>query len=138
VQVKAPPAESPPVQVKAPPAESPPVQVKAPPAEPPPVQVKAPPAEPPPVQVKAPPADPASPPPATPASAGLAPEISVLRTSWHPTPGRRAARVRIAGSEAARDFHEGDVAGALRVEKIEPSAVVFTFQGRELRRTVGQ
>lgn len=81
---------------------------------------------------------PAAPPPATVASAGLAPELAVLRTSWHPTPSRRAARVKIAGSDAVLEMREGDTTGALRVMKIEPSAVVFTFQGKEVRRAVGK
>jgi hypothetical protein len=72
------------------------------------------------------------------ASAEFAPEITVLQTSWHPTPSKRAARVKIAGGGAAQQLREGEDVGALRVVKIEPSAVVFTFQGRELRRAVGK
>jgi len=46
--------------------------------------------------------------------------------------------VKIAGSDVAREVHEGETTGALTVVKIEPSAVVFTFQGREVRRAVGE
>jgi hypothetical protein len=65
------------------------------------------------------------------------PEITVLRTSWHPRPERRLARVRLAGSSAPVEVHEGDALSTLVVKTIEPSGVVFLHGGRELRRGVG-
>jgi len=62
----------------------------------------------------------------------------VLRTSWHPSPDRRLARVRVTAGGVPREMREGETDGALHVVKIEPSAVVFTFQGQEIRRTVGK
>ena len=80
----------------------------------------------------------ASKPNTTAKAAALAPELAVLRTSWHPSPDRRLARVRITEGGAPREMREGETEGALHVMKIEPSAVVFMFQGREIRRSVGK
>jgi hypothetical protein len=68
---------------------------------------------------------------------GAPPEIHVLRTSWHPHPERRVARVRLGGASAPVEVHEGDAISTLIVKAIEPSGVVFLHGGRELRRSVG-
>jgi hypothetical protein len=127
-----------PVPEAEPPAP-PPEAKPAPRAEPAPKRAALPPrAEPAPKRAALPPrAEPAPKPPA----AGVmerAPEISVLRTSWHPNSSRRVATVRVAGGSEPQELHEGDSTGALVVKKIEPSAVVFTFLGREVRRSVGR
>ena len=65
------------------------------------------------------------------------PEPSVLRTTWHPDPARRAAEVKLADSEESIRLREGDALGPLIVVAIEPLGVVFSHEGVELRRPVG-
>jgi hypothetical protein len=65
----------------------------------------------------------------------LASAVHVQRTLWHPMPARRTALVAAADGE--HELREGDKLGALTVEKIEPSGVVFSYAGREVRRGVG-
>jgi hypothetical protein len=67
-----------------------------------------------------------------------APGIEVLRTTWHPRPERRVARVRLAGRPAPLDVHEGDAVSTLVVKTIEPSGVLFLHGSQELRRGVGE
>lgn len=67
------------------------------------------------------------------------PVILVSRTQWHPDPERREALIEVErddGSEKLR-VHEGDAVGNLVVERIEPSGVVFDYDGVELRHGVG-
>ncbi len=64
------------------------------------------------------------------------PEVWVERTQWHPTPERRRALVRLAGDQP-RELAEGDAIGALVIREIQPSGVVFLFQGEEFRRGLG-
>jgi hypothetical protein len=73
------------------------------------------------------------------AGRGPVPVILVARTLWHPSAERREALIEVeegAGPERRR-VREGDVVGPLRVEKIEPSGVVFDYDGTELRHSVG-
>jgi hypothetical protein len=67
-----------------------------------------------------------------------APGIEVLRTTWHPRPERRVARVRLAGRPAPLDVHEGDAVSTLVVKTIEPSGVLFLHGSQELRKGVGE
>jgi hypothetical protein len=124
----APPSE--PVAPPAPSRSSKPAEVAARsgPQPPPPPQAAVPVAEPPPVAAKR---AVAPPPPSAPA-------VQVERTSWHPKPERRVAWVRLEGSAAAREVHEGDALGALVVQEIRPSAVVFLHGSEELQRRVGE
>jgi hypothetical protein len=125
----APPA--PPTEPVAPPApsrSSEPAAVRSEPRPPPPPQPAAPVAKPPPVAAKRV----LAPPPPS------APEVQVERTSWHPKPERRVAWVRLEGSVAAREVHEGDALGTLVVKEIRPSAVVFLHGTAELQRRVGE
>jgi hypothetical protein len=73
-------------------------------------------------------AEPATPP---------APEAHVESTTWHPDPTRRRAVVS-AGGRAAVTLREGDAIGELVVLRVDPSGVVFLYQGREITRRVGQ
>ena len=66
------------------------------------------------------------------------PEVSVLRTVWHPTPGRRSARVEVEGHGDVLELREGDAVGVLVVAEIQPSGVVFLHGGARLRRAVGR
>jgi hypothetical protein len=127
----APPA--PPSEPVAPPAPSRSSEPAAPavrsePRPPPPPQPAAPAVKPPPVTAKRV----LAPPPPS------APEVQVERTSWHPKPERRVAWVRLEGSAATREVHEGDALGTLVVKEIRPSAVVFLHGADELQRRVGE
>ena len=126
------PAPAPPPVAEKPAPKPQPVAKKPAPAPPPVAREPAPKPTPPPAAK-----EPAPKPPVV-ASAGRAPEITVVRTSWHPSPARRSAQIQLPGASGPQVMHEGQVDGALRVQKIEPSGVVFTFQGREFRQAVGK
>jgi hypothetical protein len=66
------------------------------------------------------------------------PDITVLRTAWHPTPARRSAKIRLESTDEVLTLHEGDAVGGLIVHEISPSAVVFMSGDVEIRRRVGQ
>ena len=153
-EAQPPPAVVAPVVEPAPPPEPPP----PPPAEPVPVvPVAATPARAPePVPISAPEPSPEAlkpashppapravehrspkPPPPAVAARATDPKPAVERTIWHPDPARRRAFVRREGGGAAAEVREGDVLGEVSVRRIEPSGVVFVFDGRELRRAVG-
>jgi len=89
------------------------------------------------------PSSPAAPPvaaaPRAEPRAGLAPPaVEVLRTTWHPHPERRVARIRVAGFAAPVEVREGDAVSTLVVKTIEPSGVLFLHGGEELRRSIGK
>ena len=65
------------------------------------------------------------------------PTLTVERTMWHPIAAKRFAVV-IVGSSAAREVREGDEIGTAVVAKIEPSGVIFSEQGEEFRRRIGE
>ena len=65
------------------------------------------------------------------------PDVSVLRTAWHPQPERRSARIQLAKSEDVMTLREGDAVGSLVVKEITPSSVLFAAGDVELRRRVG-
>lgn len=65
------------------------------------------------------------------------PDVTVLRTSWHPDETRRSARIRLEASEEVRTLKEGDAIGALVIKEISPSAVLFEAGEVEVRRRVG-
>ena len=65
------------------------------------------------------------------------PDVSVLRTAWHPQPERRSARIQLAKSEDVLTLREGDAVGSLVVKEITPSSVLFAAGDVELRRRVG-
>lgn len=65
------------------------------------------------------------------------PDLTVLRTAWHPNPDRRSARIRLEASEDVLTLREGDAIGSLVVKEISPSAVLFEAGEVELRRRVG-
>jgi hypothetical protein len=68
----------------------------------------------------------------------IAPGIRVEQTFWHPRPNRRVAVLTLPGREQPLRVHEGDAVGALVVSEIEPSGVVFTQQGQQVRRALGE
>lgn len=65
------------------------------------------------------------------------PDVTVIRTSWHPDSSRRSARVRVEASDDVLTLKEGDAVGALVIKEISPSAVVFEAGEVEVRRRVG-
>jgi len=71
------------------------------------------------------------------AAVSPAPEVWVERTSWHPTPAKRSALVRV-GADATLELREGDAVGGLVVKEIRPSGVLFLRDGAELKRAVGE
>ncbi len=62
----------------------------------------------------------------------------MLRTTWHPRPERRVARLRVGGFAAPMEVHEGDAVSTLVVKTIEPSGVLFLHGSQEIRRGVGE
>jgi hypothetical protein len=66
------------------------------------------------------------------------PDVSVLRTAWHPQPDRRSARVRLEDSDEIRLLKEGDAIGRLVIKEITPSAVLFSAGDVEVLRRVGE
>ncbi len=79
----------------------------------------------------------ASSPPASPRPAeAFAPGIQVLRTVWHPVPGKRIAYVS-ANSGPPIEIHEGDTFQGLEVGEIGLSSVVFESDGQRVTRAVG-
>jgi type II secretory pathway component PulC len=79
----------------------------------------------------------AKPGPAVVAARDPDPRLAVERTIWHPEAARRRAFVRLAGRSSATEVREGDTLGGAEVRRIDPSGVVFAYEGRELRRSVG-
>jgi len=73
-----------------------------------------------------------------PAVRNVMPELTVAGTVWHPDPGRRTARVELAGRGEPLTLREGDAVGSLVVKGIEPSGVVFRMGEVEVRRRVGE
>jgi hypothetical protein len=70
-------------------------------------------------------------------SGSSGPTFTVERTVWHPVAAKRLAVV-IVGSGAPREVREGDEIGTALVAKIEPSGVIFSEQGKEFRRRIGE
>jgi hypothetical protein len=66
------------------------------------------------------------------------PDVSVVRTSWHPTSARRSAKIRVEATDQILTLREGDAIGGLIVHEISPSSVVFKVGDVEIRRRVGQ
>ena len=66
------------------------------------------------------------------------PDVSVVRTSWHPSADNRSARIRLEASKEILNLHEGDAVGGLIVKEISPSSVLFEAGDVEIRRRVGQ
>ncbi len=83
-------------------------------------------------------AAPPEPAPSEPAVAVVSPrpEIWVDRTQWHPSAEKRSALVRVGDAEA-RELHEGDALGGVVVKQIQPSGVLFLFEGEEFKRGIG-
>lgn len=65
------------------------------------------------------------------------PDVVVLRTSWHPTPDRRTAKIRVVETDERLTLREGDAFGGLVVKEILPSSVLFQTGDVEIRRMVG-
>jgi hypothetical protein len=91
----------------------------------------------------APAAEPGAPEAASDASApaptiarAVIPSVHVEETRWHPDAARRTALVKVDGS--SQQVREGDAVGPLVVSTIEPSGVVFSHDGIEMRRRVGE
>ena len=66
------------------------------------------------------------------------PEVTVLRTAWHPSPSRRSTKLRMADTNETLTLKEGDAIGGLVVQEISPSAVLFLSGEIEIRLRVGQ
>jgi hypothetical protein len=126
------PAAAPPPSASADPS---PVTEAAPPSPaPPPVRETAPPS--PSLAAPARPEAASAPRRAAPSPPDPFPALRVERTTWHPLAERRLAVVDVAG-EGARELREGDPVAGATVATIEPSGVVFRFDGRDVRRKVG-
>jgi hypothetical protein len=78
---------------------------------------------------------PPSPAPVAKAS-GLLSGVHVLRTVWHPQPGKRVAYVSAAEDGAPVALHEGEVWRQLRVDEIGLSGVVFVQGDQRIARKV--
>jgi outer membrane biosynthesis protein TonB len=137
-------AAAPPAPAAAPPAPAPvPAATRPPPPAP---RQAAPPPKPTPAAAPAPAATPvarAAPaakpePKPAPKAPPAPPQVQIERTSWHPTPERRIAWVRVEGLSGARELREGDAVGALVVKQIRPSSVLFQYGGVEIQRRVGE
>ena len=76
-----------------------------------------------------------SPPPV--AAAGDPLGVQVLRTVWHPTPGKRIAYVSALVDGAQVELHEGEIWRQLRVGEIGLSSVVFEKGDQKISRKVG-
>jgi len=66
------------------------------------------------------------------------PDLTIIRTSWHPRSDRRSAKIRLEESEEILTLREGDAVGGLVIQEISPSAVVFKSGDVEIHRRVGQ
>lgn len=66
------------------------------------------------------------------------PDLTVLRTAWHPHADRRSVRIRLEATNEILSLREGDAIGGLVVQKISPSAVLFKAGEVEIRLRVGQ
>ena len=65
------------------------------------------------------------------------PDVLVRRTTWHPTPDRRSASVRVGATGQELTLREGDAVGGLVLKEISPSSVLFEAGEVEIRRRVG-
>jgi hypothetical protein len=66
------------------------------------------------------------------------PDVTVLRTAWHPSPDRRSAKIRLLATKETMTLKEGDAVGGLVIQEISPSAVLFRSGEVEIRLRVGQ
>jgi hypothetical protein len=66
------------------------------------------------------------------------PDLTVVRTAWHPEAGRRSAKIRLEETKETLTLREGDAVGGLVIDKISPSSVLFKAGDVEVRRRVGQ
>lgn len=66
------------------------------------------------------------------------PDLTIVRTSWHPRPARRSAKIRLEETDEVLNLREGDAVGGLVIQEISPSAVVFKAGDVEIHRRVGQ
>lgn len=66
------------------------------------------------------------------------PDITVLRTAWHPNAERRSTRIRLEATDEILTLREGDSIGGLVIQEISPSAVLFNAGDVEIRRRVGE
>ncbi len=65
------------------------------------------------------------------------PELTIIRTAWHPSADRRSAKIRLEDTDEILNLREGDAVGGLVIGEISPSAVVFKAGDVEIRRRVG-
>ena len=66
------------------------------------------------------------------------PDLTVIRTSWHPTADRRSAKIRLEEKNELVTLREGDSVGGMTIYEISPSAVVFSAGEVQVRRRVGE
>jgi hypothetical protein len=66
------------------------------------------------------------------------PDLTVIRTSWHPTSDRRSARIRLEAQNELVTLREGDAVGGMVIKEISPSAVIFSAGEVQIRRRVGE
>lgn len=66
------------------------------------------------------------------------PDLTVIRTSWHPTSDRRSAKIRLEEKNELVTLREGDSVGGMTIHEISPSAVIFSAGEVQIRRRVGE
>jgi hypothetical protein len=72
-----------------------------------------------------------------PRMAARGPAVRVAKTLWHPAADRRLAWIEVSGQTALREVREGERVGPYLVLEIEPTAVLLSNGGVEIRREVG-
>lgn len=65
------------------------------------------------------------------------PDLTIIRTAWHPIAERRTVKIRLEKSNELLTLREGDAVGGLVVKKISPSSVLFDAGDVEIRHRIG-
>jgi hypothetical protein len=66
------------------------------------------------------------------------PDLTIMRTAWHPRADRRSAEIRLEATDEVLTLREGDSVAGRIIQEISPSAVLFKVGDVEIRRRVGQ
>ncbi len=66
------------------------------------------------------------------------PDLTIMRTAWHPRADRRSAEIRLEATDEVLTLREGDSVAGRFIQEISPSAVLFKVGDVEIRRRVGQ
>jgi hypothetical protein len=66
------------------------------------------------------------------------PDLTIVRTAWHPRADRRSTEIRLEATDEVLTLREGDSVAGRFIQEISPSAVLFKVGDVESRRRVGQ